>query len=142
MMRERGGSPLRRSGGGTLSAYDGPRAAPEQHLCGLHVGADGHSPALRTRTNEVLALIERDGDAARHADQLASVVVELTDAGLVDFLSEPLKAAKVGFLLEQSASFGLSSALAMMSPVIRNVIGRMDEPQLRVVATHLRRFVR
>lgn len=101
-----------------------------------------HSAALRTRTNEVLALIERDGDAARHADQLANVVVELTDAGLMYFFSEPLKAAKVGFLLEQSASFGLSSALAMMSPVIRNVICRMDEPQLREVASHLRQFVR
>ena len=101
-----------------------------------------HSRALRTRTNAVLAAIERDEDPTRHADKLANLVVELTDAGLTYFFSQPLKAAKVGFLLDQTASIGKSSALTMISPVIRNVICWMSKEQVLVVTTHLRRFMR
>jgi hypothetical protein len=101
-----------------------------------------HSTELRTRTNDVLAAIEKDADPTRHAEKLANLVVELTDTGLTAFFNEPLKAAKVGFLLEQTASFGLGGALTMISPVIRSVIGRMSKEQLLVVAVHLRRFMR
>lgn len=101
-----------------------------------------HSQELRTRTKQVLAAIEDDEDPTRHAEEFAALVVELTDAGLTYFFFEPLKAAKVGFLLEQSASFGLSGALTVMSPVIRNVISWMSKEQLLAVTTHLRRFMR
>ena len=67
---------------------------------------------------------------------------ELTDAGLRYFFMEPLKAAKVGFLVEQTASLGVSSTLMAITPVIRNVVCRMSGEHLQVVATHLRRFTK
>jgi hypothetical protein len=101
-----------------------------------------HSRQLRTRTDAVLAAIDRDEEPASHAEKLAAVVVELTEAGLNSFFVEPLKAAKVGFLLEQTATYGISSALMVVSPVLRNVISRMDGEQVLVVAAHLRRFMK
>jgi len=101
-----------------------------------------HSRELRTRTNEVLAAIEHDEDPTRHAQALAAVATELTEAGLTYFFIEPLEAAKVGFVVEQAAHFGRSSALTMLSPVIRNTMVWLDKDQLRVVATHIRRFMR
>ena len=101
-----------------------------------------HSQELRTRTNDVLGDIERDEDPSVHAERLATVVGELTDAGLRYFFMEPLKAAKVGFLVEQTASLGMSSTLMVITPVVRNVVCRMSGEQLQVVATHLRRFTK
>ena len=55
---------------------------------------------------------------------------------------EPLKAAKVGFLVEQTASLGMSSTLMVLTPVVRNVVCRMSGEQLQVVATHPAAFHR
>jgi hypothetical protein len=41
-----------------------------------------HSAPLRARTTRVLAAIARDEDPTRHVGALASVVVDLTQAGL------------------------------------------------------------
>lgn len=101
-----------------------------------------HSRELRVRTTRVLAAVDGAEDPTPHAEELANVVVELTEAGLAYFFTEPLEAAKVGFFLEQTASFGMSGALTMISPVIRTVIGGMDKDQLLVVSAHLRRFMR
>lgn len=101
-----------------------------------------HSHELRARTLAVLDAVERDHPPADAATQLANLVVELTDAGLAAFFSVPLKAADVGFLIEQSANVGLWSASSVIAPVIRNVVGRMNEQQLRVVADEIRGFMR
>ena len=101
-----------------------------------------HSPELRTRTLTVLDAVDRDDAPADAATQLANLVVELTDAGLAAFFSVPLKAANVGFLIEQSANVGLWSASSVIAPAVRNVIGRMNPQQLRVVGAHIRGFMR
>jgi hypothetical protein len=101
-----------------------------------------HSQQLRKRSDEVVAALERDEDPTRHAEKLAALVGDLTHTGMNYFFIEPLKAAKAGFLVEQTASFGMSSALMVITPVIRNVICRMSGEQLLVVADHLRRFAK
>ncbi len=51
-------------------------------------------------------------------------------------------AAKAGFMLEQSASIGMAGAPQALAIVLRNIIARMDGPQLRSVAQSLREFMR
>jgi hypothetical protein len=89
-----------------------------------------HSEALRTKTLSVLAALERAPDATKHRDDLANVVVELVKSGMDYYLMRPLRRAKAGFIVEQSANLGLASVQPVMASVIRQVIGRMGRPQL------------
>ena len=54
---------------------------------------------------------------------------------------QPLKQAKPGFIVEQSASLGMAGALQVIGSVVRNIIGRMDKPQLLSVSASIRQFM-
>jgi len=90
----------------------------------------------------VLAAIEEAGDALAHRDVLGDLVVELTHAGLDAFFLEPLKLAQPGFMVQQSANLGMAGARQVMGSVIRSIIGRMDDPQLRSVCGSIREFMK
>jgi hypothetical protein len=97
-----------------------------------------HSPALRKRTDAVLARIERDDDATQHASALSSVVVALTETGLDYYFLRPLRESRFGFMARQTANLGMSGALRVMSPIISRILGGADTAQLRGVARHIR----
>jgi len=101
-----------------------------------------YPPNLRKRTNEVLAAIEGADDPTRHVAALSAIATELTEAGLNYFFVEPLRATNAGFVIQQSAGFGISSAVMVLSPVIRNVMAWLDKDQLLVVAAHIRRYMK
>ena len=101
-----------------------------------------HSKELRTKTNAVLTTLEGARDPTVHRGTLADLAVELTNAGLDYYFLKPLKLAKAGFVVEQSASLGMTGVQQLMGSVIRNIIGRMDGPQLLSVGTSLRQFMR
>ena len=86
-----------------------------------------HSAELRKKTLSVLALIEN-----------ADVVMELMKSGFDGYFLVPLKKAKAGFLVEQSATVGLMGAQQVIGSVARNIIGRMDAPQLLSVCGSIR----
>lgn len=90
----------------------------------------------------MLAAIEEAGDALAHRDALGDLVVELTHAGLDAFFLEPLKLAQPGFMVQQSANLGMAGARQVMGSVIRSIIGRMDDPQLRSVCGSIRGFMK
>ena len=100
-----------------------------------------HSEALRAKTLAVLTTIEKAKDGKQHRDALADIVVELTDNGLEYYFMRPLKLAKAGFFTEQSASLGLGAVKRVFASVIRNVIGRMDHPQLLSVCSSVRHLM-
>lgn len=100
-----------------------------------------HSPALRKKTLAVLVSLEKAPDPTDHRDALADVVVELTNSGLDYCFMRPLGLAKVGFLVQQSANLGLAGAQQVMGSVIRNIIGRMDRPQLLSVCASIREMM-
>ena len=58
------------------------------------------------------------------------------------YFLEQLKLAKAGFITQQSANLGMAGALQVIGSVIRNIIGRMDEPQLLSVCGSIRRLMR
>ena len=99
-----------------------------------------YSPALRKRTDAVLARIETDKDATRHAGALSRVVSDLTAAGLDYYFLRPLEEAKFGFVARQTAKLGVAGALRFMSPMISRILAGADAPQLRGVAQHIRRL--
>lgn len=100
------------------------------------------SEELHRRTILVLTALESAKDPTTHRAALADIAVELTCSGLHYYFVEPLKVAKAGFLLEQSASLGMMGVQQVMATVIRNIIGRMNGAQLRSVGDSLRQFMR
>jgi hypothetical protein len=89
----------------------------------------------------VLASAEQAKDALQYREAIAEIVVELTDSGLDAYYMEPLRLANTGFLLQQSASLGMTGARKVMGSVIRSIIGRMDAPQLLSVCGSIRNFM-
>ena len=89
----------------------------------------------------MLATLEQAEDAAAHGDALADVLVELTNSGLDYYFMQPLKLAKPGFLVQQSANLGFAGAQRVMGSVLRNIVGRMDGPQLLSVCGSVRRLM-
>jgi len=72
---------------------------------------------------------------------LADLAVELTNTGLDYFFMQPLKLAKAGFIIQQSANIGLAGAKQVMGSVIRNIIGRMGASQLLSVCGSIRQLM-
>jgi hypothetical protein len=101
-----------------------------------------HSAELHERTVLLLATLEKARDPTVHRGALAEIAVEFTNSGLRYYFVNPLKVARAGFILEQSASIGMMGVQQVLAPVIRNIIGRMDGPQLLSVAQSLREFMR
>ncbi len=101
-----------------------------------------HSEALRKKTLAVIGAVEQARDPVSHRDALADLVVELTNSGLDYYFMKQLKLAKPGFLVEQSANLGMVGTQQVMGTVIRQVIGRMDSPQLLSVCGSIRQLMR
>ena len=101
-----------------------------------------HSQSLRAKTLAVLATLEKAKDSTQHRDALADIIVELTDNGMEYYFLRPLKLAKAGFFVEQSANLGMAATTRVLASVIRNIIGRMDNPQLLAVCSYVRQLMK
>lgn len=113
-----------------------PAAPPEPPFLRFY-----HSAELRAKTLHVLTTIEQAQDATRYRGALADLIMELTDSGLDYYFMRPLHQAKVNFVVTQSANMGMGSVKRVMSPVIHNVLGRMNEAQLLGVCAYLRELM-
>src|SRR5579863_3504371 len=100
-----------------------------------------HSESLRAKTLGILHDIEAAKDGTGYRNALADVVDELTDSGMDYFFLRPLKIADVGFITQQSANLGMAATTRVLGSVIRNVIGRMDHPQLITVCSYVRQLM-
>ena len=101
-----------------------------------------HSMELHEKTIRMLDTLESARDPTAHRNAFGEIAVELTNSGLHYYFIKPLKDAKAGFMLEQSASMGMVGVQQVIGTVIRNIIGRMDGPQLLSVGNSLRQFMR
>jgi hypothetical protein len=100
-----------------------------------------HSRALRKNTLSLLSTLEQAQDPTAHRDALADVIVALTNDGMDCYFMKPLKVAKAGFVVQQSAYLGLAGVQQVMGSVIRSIIGRMDGPQLLSVSGSIRQLM-
>lgn len=100
-----------------------------------------YSEVLRKKTLALLDTIEQSEDATKHRDALSNLVMELTQSGMDYFFVKPLKLAKPGFLIEQSANLGLAGVQQVMGSVVRKIIGRMNSPQLLSVCGSIRQLM-
>ena len=100
-----------------------------------------HSEALRDKTLSLLKAMEQAQDVTVHRGALANLVVELTSSGMDYYFLKPLKLAKPGLVVVKSASLGLAGVQRMMGPVVRQIIVRMDGPQLISVCSSIRQLM-
>ena len=97
-----------------------------------------YSEELYAETIAVLEAMEQADDPTEDSDALGDLVVALTETGLDYYFLKPLQLADVGFVARQSATFGVASAKRFMAPVIRSIIGGMDEGQLLTICGFIR----
>jgi hypothetical protein len=114
-----------------------PAGPPSRPFLRFH-----HAEGLRRRTLSALGALEAAPDDPAHRRALADVVVELTNCGLDSYFMEPLKRAKAGFIVQQTANLGLAGARQVMGSVVRKILDRMDGPQLVSVCGSIRGFMR
>jgi hypothetical protein len=100
-----------------------------------------HSHELRARTLKVLVAVEKAERPTAHAEALGGLIVELTEVGMDQYFLQPLKATKPNFVVQQSAALGLAGVQQAMGLVVRNIVSRMDDRQLLVVCSSIRRFM-
>ena len=100
-----------------------------------------HSHELRVKTLKVLVAVENAEEATAHSAELIELVLELTESGMDQYFLQSLKATKANFVVQQSASLGLAGVQKVMGTVIRNILGRMDDRQLRAVCGSIRQFM-
>lgn len=100
-----------------------------------------HSDSLRTKTLTVLKTPEQAQDATRHRDALSNIILELVDSGLEYYFMRPLKLARVSIVVEQSAHLGMVSVRRILSPIIHNILGQMNQVQLLTVCIHIRQLM-
>jgi len=120
----------------TVGSSSGPSGASPRPFLRFY-----HSDGLRKKTMSVLDTLEQAQDATAHRAALSDVVADLTNSGMDYFFMKPLKLAKTGFIVQQSANLGLAGAQQVMGSVIRNIIGRMDGPQLLSVSGSIRQLM-
>ena len=99
------------------------------------------SDSLHTKTLAVLTTVEQAKDSTRHRNALAGLVTELTNCGMDYYFLRPLRLAKVGFIVEQSANVGMAGVTRLLGSVIYNVIGNMDKSQLAAVCSYIRQLM-
>ena len=99
------------------------------------------SQALHKKVLAVIEALESSAAPEQHRTALSDAIVELMNGGMDYCFVKPLKLAKPGFIIEQSASLGLSGALQILGSVIRNIIGRMNGPQLISVCGSIRKLM-
>jgi hypothetical protein len=100
-----------------------------------------HLESLRAKTLAVLTTLEKAKDSTRYRDSLADIVVQLTDSGMEYYFLRPLKLAKAGFFVQQSANLGMAATTGVLASVIRNIIGGMASPQLLAVCSYIRQLM-
>ena len=96
---------------------------------------------LHSKLLHLLETLEQSDDPIKHRSTLGDLVVELTDAGLDSYFLEPLRLAKAGFLVQQTANLGVTSAARIMAPMIRNIIGRLDRNQILSISGYIRHLM-
>jgi len=101
-----------------------------------------HSQSLRTKTLAVLTSLEKAKDGTQYRGALADIVAELTDAGMEYYFLRPLKVAKAGFFVEQSANLGISATTGVLASVIRNIVGGMNNAQLLSLCSYIRQLMK
>jgi len=101
-----------------------------------------HSQSLRTKTLAVLTSLEKAKDRTQYRAALADIVAELTDAGMEYYFLRPLKVAKAGFFVEQSANIGIAATTGVLASVIRGIIGGMNNAQLLSLCRYIRQLMK
>lgn len=97
--------------------------------------------SLHAKTLKILATIEQAKDSTQHRNTLSDLVMELTNSGMDYYFMKPLRLAKAGFVVEQSATVGMAGATRVLGSVIYGIIGRMDKTQLLTVCSHIRQLM-
>ena len=88
-------------------------------------------PDLQKRAEAVIEAIREDPTPRAWADDLAEVIVELTNTGLDSYFLAPLERIEVGSFAFGTARVGVAAAGKSLPTIVRRVVGGMTDDQLK-----------
>ncbi len=92
------------------------------------------SAELRRRCEAVIDAIRQAEDPSDHLDELAEVVVDMTDCGLDFYFLHPLERAGAGRVAKTTTRVGLAAARRGLPAVIRRVMASFTDEQVLEIA--------
>jgi hypothetical protein len=93
-----------------------------------------HVPAeLRDRAEAMIRTVRADPTPKAHADELIELIVELTHTGLHSYFLAPLERVEVGTLAMGTAKLGVGAAGKSLPTIVRRILGKMSDDQLREI---------
>jgi len=101
--------------------------SPREHL------AFPVPPDLRERAEAIIEKVRGDTTPKAHADELIEIIVELTHTGLHSYFLAPLERVEVGTLALGTAKLGVAAAGKSLPTLVRRVLGKMSDDQLREI---------
>ncbi len=90
-------------------------------------------PELRNRAEAIIEKVRGDTTPKAHADELIEIIVELTHTGLHAYFLAPLERVEVGTLALGTAKLGVATAGKSLPTLVRRILGKMDDDQLREI---------
>ena len=90
-------------------------------------------PELRERTEAIIEKVRTDTTPKAHADELIEIIVELTHTGLHSYFLAPLERVEIGTLGLGAARVGVATAGKSLPTLVRRVLGKMSDDQLREI---------
>ena len=88
---------------------------------------------LRERAEAIIEKVRADETPKAHADELIEIIVELTHTGLNSYFLVPLQRVEVGALAMGTARVGVGAAGKSLPTLVRRVLGKMNDEQLREI---------
>jgi len=101
--------------------------SPREHL------AFPVPPDLRERAEVIIEKVRGDRTPKAHADELIEIIVELTHTGLHSYFLAPLERVEVGTIALGTAKLGVAAAGKSLPTLVRRVLGKMSDEQLREI---------
>ena len=90
-------------------------------------------PELRKRAEAIIEKVRSDTTPKAHADELIEIIGELTHTGLHSYFLAPLERVEVGTLALGTAKLGVAAAGKSLPTLVRRVLGKMSDDQLREI---------
>lgn len=97
---------------------------------------------LRTRALYTVSELRSRGKADKQAiDQLHSLIVELTEAGLDFFFLEPLRRLHASTMMVGMAKMGISSMVKGSKMIVHKVLKKLDDRSLAAILDFIEEII-
>lgn len=118
------------------SAAQMPNTSQEGSRLGFRI-----SDELSEKIARTIEQVRSDPRRKEHVTALVDLVLELTDAGLLEYYLRPLEEARAGAIARTTAKAGISTARRGISVIVNKLLRSLSAGQLLSIADSMESFL-